>query len=503
MSNSEIINPIDADSDFSDDEYSGDEGYIDLIRSAPSNIHGSRTKPYTTEVSLGYIDEPEETSTFRDSRLGGRPIWLPANSTGSKSQQLGPEKSLLKCLNCQKPLALLVQLYAPLEDTEYERVLYIMICRNQKCKRAKGSVRAIRGVKRDLKAEALAKAERELEEKKKQEEAAAAVASAKDVGLDFFAKASSNSSTKTNTSDNNPFAAAAGSNPFAQSANPFATPPPITNTASSTSTLNSSTQESKPSFAEIAQKAAPPPEPVQTQKESLDSTPEDDSIPAFSESFYLYVEAEELDPMFNKRTLPAGLNPQDLVNLTIDTSDEPTGSTTTPSSDIGGSSSSSRIDSVAAEIEASVPGADDPSFQKFVDMVSQNPTQIVRYDRNNGARSFLLYSSRDEVAKTLASNSIPVNPLTREPRQLETQIMPHAISILEDGEAQDSDDDEPSQLTDNNTNNAKKNIQDAISNGMEWGTILVATPVVDTLPKLDENGIGYSEEWVGVQYEQF
>lgn len=501
MSKLDQIND-DADSDFSDDDsYSGDEGYIDLVRNATSNIHGSKTKPYTTSVYLGYVDEPEDSAAnFRDSRLGGLPVWLPANSKKGNNVQIlqqPPSPELLKCLACGKKMALLVQLYAPLEDTEYERVLYVLVCRNGgACKRAPGSVRVIRGVKRDMDAEkkkvAEAKAAVEAEKKKKEHEEEKERAKKAKLNWADEVEAEQSGAPPINpfgASGGNPFAAA---DPFANINNPFAPKPAAP--AAEIKKESESKKNTKPSFAEVAQKGAPlPPAPAAPVED--DGTP----TPRFAESFYLYVEAEELDPMFHKRTLPAGLDPQDLVNLSID-ADDLEASTSTDSV---------KIESAAAEIAAvsatSGSGtADDPAFQKFVDTVSQNPTQVVRYDASGS--SALLYSSRDAVTQALASsgpggaNGIPINPLTREPRHVEFQIMPHAITVLEEAEVEAQADADASATQEDRR---KKAIQDALTNGMDWGTILVATPVVDTMPGLDETGVAYCEEWVGVQYEQF
>lgn len=135
----------------------------------------------------------------------------------------------------------------------------------------------------------------------------------------------------------------------------------------------------------------------------------------------------------------------------------------------------------------------DAAFQKFVDIVGQNPEQIVRYYRTSskgGAEDShnqpLLYSARDSVARAVLPEhggipSIPVDPVTREPRAVEAQIMPYAISVLE--EALDA--------------------KQILENGMEWGTIFVATPLVDpTAKQLGPSGVGYFQDWVGIQWEQ-
>lgn len=52
----------------------------------------------------------------------------------------------------------------------------------------------------------------------------------------------------------------------------------------------------------------------------------------------------------------------------------------------------------------------------------------------------------------------------------------------------------------NNYNDVKQ----IIDNGMEWGTIIVATDSEDFVPVnwLDDNGVAYLEEWCGVQWEE-
>jgi len=94
-----------------------------------------------------------------------------------------------------------------------------------------------------------------------------------------------------------------------------------------------------------------------------------------------------------------------------------------------------------------------------------------------------MYSKDDEVAKTLLDNKgefsvrkIPPCGNCRRPgeRKFEFQLMPHAISALEKDEVG--------------------------LDGMEWGTIIAATCVC--VPNiLDKEGVGYVEEWAGVQWE--
>lgn len=62
-------------------------------------------------------------------------------------------------------------------------------------------------------------------------------------------------------------------------------------------------------------------------------------------------------------------------------------------------------------------------------------------------------------------------------RVFEVQLMPHAITVLEEGELS--------------------------LEGMEWGTIIMGVCSKDCSPRNVEDGkVGYSEEWVGVQWEE-
>jgi len=106
-----------------------------------------------------------------------------------------------------------------------------------------------------------------------------------------------------------------------------------------------------------------------------------------------------------------------------------------------------------------------PVFTHFMDVIESNPDQVLRYEL--GLKP-LLYSGTDEVARELSH-------LGDKHKRLEVQLMPHLITELETVEM--------------------------LLDGMEWGTIFVACDSDDDLSSLNENGIGYAEEWVGVQWE--
>lgn len=134
--------------------------------------------------------------------------------------------------------------------------------------------------------------------------------------------------------------------------------------------------------------------------------------------------------------------------------------------------SSSGADSIMdPEAAAIVETVSDPTFTKFASLVQHNPDQILRYER---PLQIVPYSD-DELYRVLINPVEIPETANGDKRNFELQLMPHLISELETDE----------QLLD----------------GMEWGTIAVATSENDEFPALDENGVGYVEEWVAVQWE--
>jgi pre-rRNA-processing protein TSR4 len=118
----------------------------------------------------------------------------------------------------------------------------------------------------------------------------------------------------------------------------------------------------------------------------------------------------------------------------------------------------------------------DTTFQKFADRLAQNPEQVLRYEF--GA-SPLLYSSSDAVGKKLGheTGAMPRCPNCGNDRRFEVQMTPHAITVLE--------------------------VEELGLEGMEWGTVVVGACGSDCVPVgVEDGGVGYVEEWVGVQWEE-
>ena len=130
----------------------------------------------------------------------------------------------------------------------------------------------------------------------------------------------------------------------------------------------------------------------------------------------------------------------------------------------------------------------DKTFQKFADRLAQNPDQVIRYEFEGQP---LLYSKSDAVGRLLSgggkenvqvrTSSGSASRMSRcancgAGRVFEVQLTPHAIMELEREESG--------------------------LDGMEWGTIIVGVCEKDCQQKGVSSGVGYVEEWVGVQWEE-
>lgn len=381
---------------------------------------------HTTSVSLAFADKKvsaSEKCSVLSNRIGGSPIWLSGNSV--------PSPELRQCLSCKQELTLLAQISAPLENTYYDRVLYVLTCLEPSCRRKEGSVRAIRGIKRDKEKERLqrekeeeekrVKQKQELENRRKNE---AKLKKLGEIGDQLTYGASSQ----------NPF----GGDPFGEK--------PFWGKVS-----DSITPETIDKAEKVGKATGKPPAYVDYSALAYGSKNE---FP----SYLLQVESEQLTPREQ---------PLDNIHVGIEEPGEEDDTRCPSSSNVEDS------DSLAKQLNAANV---DKAFQHFVDIVDNNPEQVMRYDR---PLKPLLYSSSDKVAKIFSQTpaAIPKCSITNGPRILELQLVPHAIAVLEDG-------------------------NEDIERGMEWGAIFVATSKEDGMPQLNAEGIGYTEEWVGVQWEE-
>jgi len=130
----------------------------------------------------------------------------------------------------------------------------------------------------------------------------------------------------------------------------------------------------------------------------------------------------------------------------------------------------------------------DKTFQKFADRLAQNPEQVIRYEFRGQP---LLYSKHDAVGKLLAGSGKDNTRVTAASvngthiprcnncgagRVFEVQLTPHTIMELEREETS--------------------------VDGMECGTIIVGVCEKDCQQNGVHHGVGYVEEWAGVQWEE-
>lgn len=168
----------------------------------------------------------------------------------------------------------------------------------------------------------------------------------------------------------------------------------------------------------------------------------DTSVPKFQHGHYLFTEQEYITPE-SQRELPKGIKIEEEAD----------------DGEVTDAAAEAVIDKEYNKLINL-----DKHFHKFSDIVEHNPEQVVRYEFQGQP----LYYAEDEVSYKTSKL------LESKKKAFEFQVMPHAISLLSDD----------------------------ILNGMEWGTVLVCVDPEDTLPELDDNSVGYAEEYVGVQWEK-
>lgn len=397
-----------------------------------------------SEVFLGFTEvafaEEDDEPTIEDTFIGGQPIWL---HPGSR-----PLDKELECDNCHKTMALLLQAFAPLDDKPYDRVIYVFGCKNTaQCSRKKGSVKAFRGVSKspervaEIKAEQAAEVQKLLDEKLQLE-------NKKKLHIELTKDLFDATKPSANAfgGDSNPF----GANPFG-AANPFDKP------------AEKKVEEQKPQQVK---------KEVKAEKQPAKSTPkkaankQDKKLPEYP-GFFVCIEPE----VIKKVTLEPELEKyKDLIDKMDpeETSKERSMSTSSGTS----GTLSQQNQKISNQLN-------DAHFENFSSVVGHNWSQVLRYDL--GGRP-LLYSGSDDVAKAFNANTLPdpaYNPSSQ--RQFELQLMPKAIIDLEECDSKSTAD---------------------ILNGMSWGTIVVATDVEDYMPQLDDNYVGYVQEYCGVQWEE-
>lgn len=136
-----------------------------------------------------------------------------------------------------------------------------------------------------------------------------------------------------------------------------------------------------------------------------------------------------------------------------------------------------------AELKDTFESELDKAFMKFSTRLSHNPEQVLRYEFRGVPLLYSAAAATDSGAKitTVGAGSVPSCEYCGSHRVFEFQLVPHAITVLEEGRAGVG---------------LGKNDE-----GMEWGTIIMWVCSKDCAPQ--ELGVtGWREEWAGVQWEE-
>lgn len=83
-----------------------------------------------TQTQLAVTDGPlegDDGSNPLVSRMGGRAAWLPTSSI--------PPQTVALCQHCNQLMELLVQIFAPLDDSPYDRIVLVWGCARSPCQR--------------------------------------------------------------------------------------------------------------------------------------------------------------------------------------------------------------------------------------------------------------------------------------------------------------------------------------------------------------------------------
>ncbi|KAK2743234.1 hypothetical protein FQN57_004923 [Myotisia sp. PD_48] len=431
---------------------------MDPYDSDSSGIEDEELGDYNeTGVLLGYaVEEPIDDS---QSHLGGQPSWLDPSTP--------PPGNLAKCKICKDPMPLLLQLNADLPEIflHDERWLYIFGCTKRTCNRKQGTVRALRAVKRH-------KIAHKANPTPTQENTSgnipqeAAREPNRNIGADIFGIKPSPNLSSGNI---NPFSTSPS--PLATPSNPFAPLPPTSTLAAVPPQKPDDEQTLSETFADkvrISPEDSQPFTPAPELPRPLEPWPDQSAFPTPYPCYFLDSDYEVLCEK-PETTLPSGVQVEPLEI-------EPeTGSSSKKGGDI--------------EDKGLFESALDKSFLRFSTRLAHNPEQVLRYEFGGLP---LLYSVTDEVGKLfvpedqqaqgkLKKHKIPRCQSCGNARVFEVQLVPQAITILEEGREGIGlgPTDDP---------------------GMEWGTVILGVCEANCADQ--EGVVEWKEEWVGVQWEE-
>ncbi|OJJ51396.1 hypothetical protein ASPZODRAFT_156288 [Penicilliopsis zonata CBS 506.65] len=420
-----------------------------------------------TGVLLGYASE--EVLDDSVSHLGGWPTWL--------DDKTPPPGKFANCKVCNQPMILLLELNGDLPENfpNDERRLYIFGCPRKACNKKPGSIRALRAT-RKLKADSTrskaSQQDKKAEGESQRSQETQPAPPKQDIGASLFGASPLTGGLSSNV---NPFSSSTSS---AAPTNPFAAPSSTANTLPPTQLFKPESVPATPatlaeSFADKVRVSSPPPTTKAPETDGPQLPwPAQSDFPKPYPHYYLDAEYE---------TISRPSTPTIPENVTVEAMEEDDGSA-----------------GASADLKDTFESDLDKAFIRFSTRLSHNPEQVLRYEFRGSA---LLYSRTDEVGKRLHDNKGAAGPggarvtttssyANRIPRcehcgherVFELQLVPHAISMLEEGR-------EGLGL------GAKEDT------GMEWGTIILGVCGKNCGPD-QLHAVGWREEWTGVQWEE-
>ncbi|KAI0272649.1 programmed cell death protein 2 [Gloeopeniophorella convolvens] len=434
-----------------------------------------------TSVLLGVPDGAIESSPdLKDaavSRIGGHPALL--------SHKVPYDSS--HCRHCKSPMELLVQMWAPFEDSPYDRALYLWGCAKTGCQRKDGSIRAWRGLRYNE--EYAAKLEQALAKKRECEQA-------KPAQLD------ESKSGHQNT------------NPFAMTTNMGVAP-----RFGLGSDVFGAVTQAQPSAAPTLHGSAPGAESTDS-----DDDGDDESVSSSSVSSMIVALASTTltDPLW--QSAPS-YPPQYLSTVSEYTvppkKQRDVSNNGNPEDGNGQESNNWASEKYENSMET------DHIFDRFNERAAHEPQQCVRYELGGAPLPFAsddLYKrlfplssagsgvtnvtkAASDVQQTLIRrgydpSTVPPCPHCGAPRVFECQVMPNLINIMSGDSNTDSRD---GPTTDEQRQEQVRKLLkgETDGRGMEWGTILIFSCERDCClgPGNREKQEAWNEELVFVHWD--
>ncbi|KAF8271612.1 programmed cell death protein 2 [Lactarius quietus] len=418
----------------------------------------------------GVIESPSDLKDAAVSRIGGLPALLSPRAPFDSSH----------CLHCKNPMELLVQLWAPLQNSPYDRAVYVWGCANSRCQGMSGSVRAWRSLRYNE--DYALKIERKVAKKRPH--------GAPQSELDAYAKH--------------------------QAVNPFA----MSGDMNSTSNFGIGTDIFQ-SVAQLVPHGAITSQVLASEEGDTDSDGDSASTSSSRSLVVALASATLTDSLWSSSP---SYTPQYLSTISESiprpktTPDEhATGGVT----DVGADQESHTW--VSEKYENSL--RTDHVFDRFNERATHEPQQCVRYDLGGIPLPFagddlykqlfpLLPGKSGLITVTKSAfnvqdpstrrgydpTSIPLCPHCDSRRVFECQLMPNLINII--GAGSRADGDHGARAGDHGARTDEER-KEAMRNGMEWGTILVFSCEKDCClgPGNKEKQDAWSEEVVLVQWD--